>query len=103
MSVADATPRDDDDVRLVHEPEPEPSATGPAPVVSDRALALVAAFSLAQRNVSAAMHAGLDEQFRAAKAEHVRAYHALLAYVRDLEARAASRDASSAPVRDSTV
>jgi hypothetical protein len=78
--------------------------------VSERALALVAAFSLAQRNVSAAMQAGLDEQFRAAKAEHVRAYHALLAYVRDLEARAApasggaaSRDAGSDPVRDSTV
>jgi hypothetical protein len=76
-----------DDARLVNEPEPTPSAVGPAPAVSPRALALVTAFAVAQRNVSQATHAGLDEQFRAAKAEHVRAYHALLAYVRDLEAR----------------
>ncbi|HET7456650.1 MAG TPA: hypothetical protein VFJ74_03280 [Gemmatimonadaceae bacterium] len=85
MSAAGAGPPNDDDARLVDEPEPAPSDTGPAPVVSQRALALVAAFSVAQRNVSQAMHAGLDEQLRAAKREHVRAYHALLAYIRELE------------------
>lgn len=91
MSAAGVPDGGDDDARVVNEPEPAPSSVGPAPVVSQRALDLVAAFSLAQRNVSHAMQAGLDEQFRVAKAEHVRAYHALLAYVKELEEALATR------------
>ena len=90
MSTA-GVPGDGDDARIINEPEPTPSSVGPAPVVSQRALDLVAAFSLAQRNVSHAMQAGLDEQFRVAKAEHVRAYHALHANLKQLEEALAAR------------
>ncbi|MFL5578537.1 MAG: hypothetical protein ACJ79S_21490 [Gemmatimonadaceae bacterium] len=73
--------------RTVAEPEPTPIAAGPPPAVSERALALVTAFAVAQRNVSQAMRAGLDEHFRVAKAEHVRAYHELMEYIGELEGR----------------
>jgi hypothetical protein len=73
--------------RLVAEPEPTPLGGAAVPAVSDRALALVTAFALAQRNVSQAMRAGLEDAFRVAKAEHVRAYAALLGYIAELEGR----------------
>ena len=70
--------------------EPEPPATGRTlpPVVSRRALDLVAAFGLAQRNVTLTISdPALAGQLERAKAEQVRAYHALLAYVAELEGR----------------
>ena len=79
----------DDDARPVGEPEPPLTGRSLPPVVSRRALDLVAAFGLAQRNVTMTMSdPGLAGQVAAAKAEQVRAYHALLAYVAQLEGRA---------------
>jgi hypothetical protein len=80
-----AHPPDPGAPRLAAEPEPAPPALPAVPPVSDRALALVTAFAVAQRNVSQAMRAGLDEPFRVAKAEHVRAYAELLGYIAELE------------------
>jgi hypothetical protein len=76
----------DEDTRRVAEPEPAPSGRALPPVVSRRALDLVAAFGLAQRNVTLTMSdPALAGQVAAAKTEQVRAYHALLAYVAALE------------------
>jgi hypothetical protein len=79
----------EDDARRVAEPEPAPTGRSLPAVVSRRALDLVAAFGLAQRNVTMTMSdPALAGQVAAAKAEQVRAYHALLAYVAELEGRA---------------
>jgi hypothetical protein len=81
-------PSRDDDAREVAEPEPAPTGRALPPVVSRRALDLVAAFGLAQRNVTMTMSdPSLAEQMTAAKAEQVRAYHALLGYLAELEGR----------------
>lgn len=83
---------DHDDARPVAEPEPAPTGRTLPAVVSRRALELVAAFGLAQRNVTLSMSdPALGGQLAAAKAEQVRAYHALLAYVAELEGRNVTR------------
>lgn len=82
----------DDEARRVAEPEPASTGRTLPAVVSRRALDLVAAFGLAQRNVTMTMaDPALAEQLAAAKAEQVRAYHALLAYVAELEGRDVTR------------
>ena len=79
---------DDAEPRPVAEPEPAPTGRSLPAAVSRRALDLVAAFGLAQRNVTLTMSdSALSAQVAAAKAEQVRAYHALLAYVAELEGR----------------
>ena len=81
---------DEDDGRPVSEPEPPPTGRTMPPAVSRRALDLVAAFGLAQRNVTMTMSdPALAGQLPAAKAEQVRAYHALLGYLAELEGRPA--------------
>ena len=76
----------DEDARPIAEPEPAATGRSLPAVVSRRALDLVAAFGLAQRNVTMTMSdPALVGQAAAAKAEQVRAYHALLAYVAELE------------------
>ena len=84
-------PRPDDDARPVAEPEPVPTGRALPAVVSRRALDLVAAFGVAQRNVTMTMSdPALAGQAAAAKAEHVKAYHALLTYLAELEKRGSS-------------